>query len=85
MAFGQISNELVEWKREMNCENSEGCGFPFCECNRTIKAGVAGMIEVPVNCASTNREDDFCNGELGAHPLCSTDYCPCWENEIQTS
>ena len=71
MAFGQMSNELVEWRSEMNCE-AETCGFPFCECNRTIKA-------------STLREDDFCNGELGAHPLCSTDYCPCWENEIQTS
>ena len=26
--------------------------------------------------------DGECNGELGSHPLCSTDYCPCWEEEI---
>ena len=30
--------------------------------------------------AQSNEE---CGGELGAHPLCSTDYCPCREEEIE--
>ena len=27
--------------------------------------------------------DGECSGELGSHPLCSTDYCPCKEEEIE--
>ena len=29
--------------------------------------------------------DGECQGELGSHPLCSTDYCPCKEEEIEGS
>lgn len=28
-------------------------------------------------------DGEECDGELGSHPLCSTDYCPCKEEEIE--
>ena len=30
-------------------------------------------------------DGEECDGELGSHPLCSTDYCPCKEEEIDNS
>ena len=36
-------------------------------------------------CSGHNQasEEEECDGVLGSHPLCCTDYCPCKESEIE--
>ena len=43
---------------------------------------VYGVQRGPCSSHATQQEEDECDGTLGSHPLCCTDYCPCKEDEI---
>ena len=43
---------------------------------------IYGIQRGPCSSHATQQEEDECEGTLGSHPLCCTDYCPCKEDAI---
>lgn len=43
---------------------------------------VYGIQRGPCSSHAAQQEEDECDGTLGSHPLCCTDYCPCKEDAI---
>ena len=61
------SLRLQDWQEEIIAKSKEDDTMYFMPCNGHAK----------------QQEEDECDGELGSHPLCCTDYCPCKEEEIE--
>ena len=75
------SIEHEQWQNAMISQSQiEDRMYPTRE--EELELELYGVQRGPCSSHAKQQEEDECDGELGSHPLCCTDYCPCKEDNI---